>query len=335
MNSAVRWATLSFRLQRWEVAASVVGVLLLVSAMAWFTWHLRDAGPAQLACQQSASTSDCMPALMRFDQLTDTATRLLYLSWAAPFGMGLLLGVPLVAREVENRTSAIAWTLSRSRLAWLGSRLAFVGLVLVVLLAAIAVASEALATALLPTLDLDADFTWHGRRGWLVVARGLAALGIGLLVGALIGRVLPALLAAAFASVLIFTAVSIGMDRWNESEAVLSAFAAGPEMGDSLAGGLTIGGRIELASGELVSWEYLNRQGYEQQMIDMDGAIYTRFDEQTGEPDESSFIGWDRMLVVPGPMYPVVVLRESGVATGVALLFGLLAARVVVRRRVG
>jgi hypothetical protein len=95
-----------------------------------------------------------------------------------------------------------------------------------------------------------------------------------------------------------------------------------------------LGSRVELPSGELVGWDEIVRIS-DQQMVDMDGAIYTSFDELTGEPDPSSLIGWDRMLVVPGSMYPTIVLRESGVVAGVAVLFGLLAARVVVRRRLG
>lgn len=334
MNGAMRWATLSFRLHRWEVAASVVGVLLLTAAMAWFAWQLHGIAADQLACERAASPSGCELISNRYFETSEWGSRLLYLSWGAPFGMGLLLGVPLVAREVENRTSAIAWTLSRSRPVWLASRVAFLGLVLVLLLGAIAVVSEALAAALLPTLDLDADFTWHGRRGWLVVARGLAALGIGLCLGAVIGRVLPTLLAAAFASVLVFTAVSLGMDRWNETEAQVTAYDFGQEGSSGLEGGLMLGSRVELVSGELVGWDEIVGR-HQQQLVDMDGAVYTSFDELTGEPDESSLIGWDRTLVVPGSMYPTVVLRESGVVAGVALLFVLLAASVVVRRRVG
>ena len=110
--------------------------------------------------------------------------------------MGLLLGVPLVSREIEHRTAAIAWTMSRSRTWWLARRVLFLALVMVVLLGVVAVVGEVLASATLPAQHLDRDFAWYGRRGALIVVRGLASLGIGVLVGAWIGRVLPALLVA-------------------------------------------------------------------------------------------------------------------------------------------
>jgi hypothetical protein len=56
---------------------------------------------------------------------------------ATPFVLGLFLGVPLVAREIEGRTTSIAWTLSGSRRRWLVHRAAPV--VVIVVLAALLV----------------------------------------------------------------------------------------------------------------------------------------------------------------------------------------------------
>jgi hypothetical protein len=322
---------MAFRLQRWEVSASVVGVAVLAAVMAWYTWQLQDIAAEQLACEQSAVLTGCQSIADRWSGLSEWGSRLLYLSWVAPFGMGLLLGVPLVAREVEQRTAALAWTLHRSRLRWLAWRVGFVAVVVIGLLAVVAVAAEALSSALLPTLDLDTDFTWYGRRGWLIVARGVAALGIGLCLGALVGRTLPGLLAAAFISVLAFTAVSLGMDRWNEGEALVVSYMD-QEAGLQLEGGLMVGQRVELLDGRVVGWDEIPRGGGDM-IISMGGGIYTSFDEETGEPDESSLVGWDRMLIMPGSLYPTVVARESSVVLGVALVFGLLVTRVVSGRR--
>ncbi|HET6379439.1 MAG TPA: hypothetical protein VFH63_00180 [candidate division Zixibacteria bacterium] len=333
MSALTQRALMAFRLQRWEVGASVVGAIGLAAVMVWFSWQLQAVAAEQLACEQARVLTGCQPIADRWNGLSEWGTRLLYLSWVAPFGMGLLLGAPVVAREVEQRTAALAWILHRSRLRWLAWRVGFVAAVLIGLLAVVALASEALSSALLPTLDLDADFTWHGRRGWLIVARGVAALGIGLAVGALVGRTLPALLAAAFVSVLAFTAVSLGMDRWNQSEALVVSYDV-QGSGGPLEGGLMVGQRVELLDGRVVGWDEVPRGGGDM-IISMGGAIYTSLDEQTGEPDEDSLVGWERMLVVPEALYPVVVLRESGVVIGVALLFGLLAARIVARRRPG
>ena len=255
------------------------------------------------------------------------AQGLLYLSWGAPFGMGLVLGVPIVAREVEGRTAGMAWTLSRSRVRWLAGRFAFAALVLVALLAAVVIASGLLAVAIVPNLQLDRDFTWIGRRDWLIVARGLAALGIGVLVGAVVGRQLPGLLAAAFASVLLFTGVSFAMDRWNETLAVvIDPYATTDGVTE---GSLGIGGGVELPSGELVSYAQIES---DTQYQDETGAIYTSWDEDTGLPDPATFVGWDRVRIIPGRLYPVVLARDAAMSLGVGVL-AIGAAAIAVRRR--
>lgn len=327
MTGIRRWATLSFRLHRWEVLASAAGVALLAAAMLWFAWQLRFVAAGDPGCPDPAAyVPGCEQLAQRFGELSEWGSQLLYLSWGAPFGMGLLLGVPLVAREVESGTAGMAWTLSRSRTRWLAARLAFLALVLLALLAVVVLVSRALAAALLPQFDLERDFTWYGRRDWLIVARGLAALGIGVLVGAAVGRLLPGLLEAAFASVLVFAGVSQGMDRWNETEADAGAHGLAQQ------GALVLGQRIELPSGELVDWGHVAALG-DTQMIDAGGAIYTAWDDMTGQPDPESLVGWDRQLAIPGERYPQILVRESGVVAGVAVLATLAALSVIRRRR--
>ncbi len=328
MRGVVPWFRLSFQLQRWEVLASGLGVTLLAIAMAWLAWQLRGLAEASPQCADpSQIVAGCERVAEQLQGLGDWANRSTYLSYGAPFGMGLLLGAPLVAREVEGRTAQVAWTLSRSRLVWLARRVAFAALIAVVLLAIVAIAGEILAAASLPGGKPGEDFFWYGRRGGLIVARGLAALGIGVLVGAMTGRTLPALLAAAFASVLIFVAVSLTMDRWNESEGVLQAVE--DERRES---GLQLGARIELTSGEMVTWPELQARGIDAAAIDMDGNIYANVDD-LGDPSHA--IGVDRILVVPGRLYPQIVLRESGVLALLTVVFLALAGVVVSHRRPG
>jgi hypothetical protein len=325
------WLALLFRLHRWEVLASAAGVAVLTVAMLWFTLQLRALAAGEAGCLDPAAfVAGCEQFAQRFGDLSGWGSRLLYVSWGAPFGMGLVLGVPLVSRELEHRTASIAWTLSRSRARWLARRVAFLAVVLIGLLAVVALASDMLASALQPTLHLDRDFTWYGRRGGLIVVRGLAALGIGVTLGAFIGRLLPAMLAAAFVSVLIFTAVSLGMDRWLEADAVAQPALNGGLLDGS--GGRSIGNRIELASGELVTWSDLLRRGFINVQEDQDGRLYTSV-EDLGHPERA--VGLDRMLVVPGRLYPQFVLRESAVVGGLALLLTLAAVGVVGRRRPG
>jgi len=320
------WLSISFRLHRWEVLASMAGVALLTAAMLWFAWQMRMLAGANPGCLDPNSPAPgCTLFAQRFYELSSKAEWLSYFSALAPFAMGLVLGVPLVSREVEQRTAAIAWTLSRSRAWWLAKRVAFLVLVLVVLLTIVAVAGEVLASAQMPNLHLDRDFSWYGRRGVLIVIRGLAALGIGVLVGAMLGRVLPALLVGVFASVLVFSAISLGMDRWLEGDAIVQAFDA------DRAGGRQLGERILLPSGELVDYGELKRRGLAYEVI-QDDLLWAK-PEDIGHMDR--LIGYDRYLVVPGSLYPQIVLRESAVVGGATILLALAAAAVVRRRRPG
>jgi hypothetical protein len=110
---------------------------------------------------------------------------------ALPFLLGLLGGVPIVARELEARTAPTAWSLNGSRVRWLGRQVWPIGLVL----------GSAMALAALAAMPVAEDFVaWGhggessliGLHGPLAVVRAFGAFGIGLAVGALLGRTLPA-----------------------------------------------------------------------------------------------------------------------------------------------
>jgi hypothetical protein len=111
-----------------------------------------------------------------------------------PFAAATLAGVPVVARELEARTAPIAWSLDPSRIRWLIRQLLPIGIV-------VGVAAAALATAA-AALEHDWD-VWGGGRPDVVhighygpglVARMFGAFGVGIAMGALLGRQLPAFL---------------------------------------------------------------------------------------------------------------------------------------------
>jgi ABC-type transport system involved in multi-copper enzyme maturation permease subunit len=114
-----------------------------------------------------------------------------------PWLVGALIGVVVVGREIEHGTATLAWSLAPGRRGWLLSR-ALVGAVVVALLLAVpsVVASEA-ERLVYPWAPPEASFNDYGLRGPLVVGQGVAAFAIALLVGAVVGRVLPSLLLAA------------------------------------------------------------------------------------------------------------------------------------------
>ena len=63
-----------------------------------------------------------------------------------------------------------------------------------------------------------------------------------------------------------------------------------------------------------------------------DDLLYAK-PEDIGHLDR--LVGYDRYLVVPGSRYPQIVLRESAVVGGTAVLLALATIFVVGRRRVG
>jgi hypothetical protein len=121
--------------------------------------------------------------------------------------VGLILGVPIVAREIELRTTDLAWSLALRRSSWLLSRLlpmlalALVGFVVLGFLGSTLFTAMEVGRA-------SPDLTEVASQGPTLVARGLMALGIAVLVGAVIGRTMPAFLVAAIA-VLVWSVVAV------------------------------------------------------------------------------------------------------------------------------
>jgi hypothetical protein len=327
MTAALTWARVSYRQQRWELLLVVLGTAIAAGAMLWFTAELRGLAAAHPGCLDG-SASGCEAIADRLDSLRTTGNRLLYLSFLAPFGMGVLLGAPLVAREIDGGTAQLAWTLSRSRSGWLLRRIAFVALVTVVLLAVLAVASEMLAAALQPGSDMAHDFTWIGRRGWLIVARGLGALLLGILVGAVLGRVLPAILAAILVIGLTFTGLSLLQDRWLAGDAEVARFGVDGPVVDLPAGSLVLDTGLQTPDGTNLTWQEASERGLAVAVVDEQGRQYA----SDADMRAGRILGVDVEFFVPGTRYPEVVARAAmaSVAVGVG---ALLAAALVVRRR--
>ena len=332
MSAALTWARLSYRQQRWELILVAVGVAAVSCAMLWFSQQLSGmvaASPDCLPPGLDQLPASCSGVLQAYYETNGFADQLLLLSFAAPFGMGVLLGAPLVAREIDSGTAQLAWSLGRSRIGWLLRRIAFIALVVVLLLAVLAYTSEVLAAALAPDRDLSQDFTWFGRRGWLIVARGFGALMLGMVVGALIGRVLPAILAAGLVIAVAFTGISLGMDEWHHREAVPQRFMAGPnDPGDFDMGALAVDYGIQMRDGELISFGELYRRGVTTQISDEQGRSYA----SEADYEAGNFIGYDVQMVIPGKRYPELVAREGALASAIGLL-GLALTGAIVRRR--
>jgi hypothetical protein len=167
----------------------------------------------------STATPVCQFAQQEFAGWDQTAEVILWIALALPVLVGVVLGAPVVAREVEDRVGQVTWALALSRSRWLLARFAPIVLAAALLLGVAGVAGEYLTAARLG--GEDPGFLRHDQRGVLVLARGMAVLAVSLAIGAWIGRTLPALLAAAALSTIVIVGAAIGMGLWQRSEADL------------------------------------------------------------------------------------------------------------------
>lgn len=193
---------LAWRLQRFELAVIVGVCLALAVGCAVVASQLGAATTEGEVCYRTAPDSAACRAIDgRVNQLTNIGAMLTGIATAAPFLVGIFLGAPIVAREVERRTTSLAWSLSLSRGKWLTVRaLPIIGIAGAILLL-LGQASEA---AILATPPGEIDMRHFGMHGPLLAFRGLAVLGIGLLVGMILGRSLPAILVTGLVTVAVF-----------------------------------------------------------------------------------------------------------------------------------
>jgi hypothetical protein len=218
----LRSVLLTFRMHRFEVLLAAVLLGLTAISAIVVESHVAAANPSDACWIQhwqfdpnSNQNSACEAQVTNFWVVADEASFVASpLAVSLPFVIGLLLGVPIVGRELELRTAGLAWSLTGRRWRWLLARflpvllLGGVGLVVVAWLVAdmarVAHPWNYLGPGRLP------DLTEIGSEGLPLAARGLMTLGIGLLAGAVLGRTLPAFAIGAIACfVLLFVGVPL------------------------------------------------------------------------------------------------------------------------------
>ena len=310
---------LAFKMQRLELLLFVAAAILLVVASLLIARGASEARASFDACFQAAgSDAGCAtsPSLNDFSLWGGFARLGAFLT---PFALGLILGIPVVAREIEGRTAGIAWTLSRSRSRWLIQRVLPLMVVVIVLAAAVGVGSE-FVTRTNPFADLAANpgFADYTSRGILLPVRAVVVLLLAIAVGAMVPRQLPALLLALGVTIALFVALTIGMDAWMSVEARPISF------NESRFGAFGDGPRIfdvayrEDATGKVISMnDFYNRYG--------DVAL------PDGEQDPPGFT--QVAIGITGDQWATWVARESAILGVLAIVSGGLATLVVTRRR--
>ena len=310
---------LAFKMHRLELLIFVAAAIALVVASLLIARGASEARSSFDACfQASGSDAGCgtSPSLNDFSMLGGFARLGAFLT---PFALGLILGIPVVAREIEGRTAGIAWTLSRSRIRWLIQRVLPLMVVVIVLATAVGIGSE-FVTRTNPFADLAANpgFADYTSRGVLLPVRAVVVLLLAVAVGAMVPRQLPALLLAVGVTVALFVGLTLGMDAWMTAEARpipfdesrFGAFGDGPRIFDVA--------YREDATGKVISMN----------------DFYNQYGEIALPDGESDPAGFTQVAIgIPGDQYWTWALRESAVYGALAVAGGGLAAVVVRRRR--
>jgi hypothetical protein len=308
---------LLWRMHRWEGTFFIGGALLLSVVLAIVAWQIDASRDTMLACYEQPSetlSAECRTAIEWGNVLGGAVGLLGAITTVTPFAAGIFLGAPLLSREIEHRTAPMAWSLSPSRRSWLVWRTVPLAVALLVVLLVLGQSSA----FLLDTVEeVDLGFRQYGMFGPILAARGLAIFGLGVLVGLVIGRVLPALLVTALATVAIVGGMSIGRDLLMREEAVWMPMG---DQSDFVHMVFDSGFQSD-ATGDVITYD----EAYTQ--------FPDSFDEMTGEGGPPGMTSvWK---VVPPEAFDLYVAREIGLLAGVLLIAGVATLAIVRSRRPG
>jgi hypothetical protein len=311
----LRIVRLTFRMHRFEVGAVVVLGALLVVGSIIAAWALANVG-LRPDCQPSFETGElperCIAEYEAFNRIADLARPISSLMVLYPIIAGLLIGGPVISREIERGTTSLAWSLSPSRLRWFLHRVVPMVVLVLALNFIVGAAAEHLTRALTPESDLAASFVGFRFRGVLMATQAFLLASTAVAVGALFGRAVPTFLLGLILGMLTIVAVGLVHREVLLAEAVIqrqdeNTFYSNDD--------LYLDSRLELPDGRLVTYEELIR-------IDP-AAFESEFGPQY--PNVS--------LIIPGDRYRTVETREAAAELVIGLVFLVGGAFVVTRRR--
>lgn len=304
---------LTWRLQRSEIVFVAAICLALAGVATWLSMDMRS---ILAECGTSAATSAC-DVIFAFQETHGPAVSMTQMATGfVPFVVGLVLGVPIVTREVEQRTALIAWPLSGSRLRWLAWRALPTLVIGLALVSPLAIVADQMARAYFPHSDIG--FVQYEARGLPLLVRTAVMTVAGVAIGAIVGRLLPALLIGIGLSVALSVGLGLALPHWAPS--TLLGDLESPESGSWIGSQLSTAVRYRLPDGTLVSAD--------------EGEAFAEaaHEEAGGEPDPAMLP--EMLLYGLAPeRYLEVATRETAALAVVAVGIAATAGFVVQRRR--
>jgi hypothetical protein len=200
------WFILTLKQHRFEVLATVLVSVALVSTVFVEIYQLNSvywpkgcsSGLGYGIGMMMASSDPCTQAVQSFDSIRNGPINAVVQAALilTPFFAGIMMGAPVVSRELEQNTAPLTWALIGSRRLWLGAVVATLLVVFVPSMIAIGFSADALYGATNPGSNPWTSLAEYGLRGAPVVFWGLAAFFGTLLLGVVFGRSLPAIFLA-------------------------------------------------------------------------------------------------------------------------------------------
>jgi ABC-type transport system involved in multi-copper enzyme maturation permease subunit len=139
-----------------------------------------------------------------------------------PVVSSALVGLALAAKELDRGTTAFVWSLTTSRRRWFLGRVGPAAIVLLVVSLAAGLLADALLGVANPTVDPARTFELMGLRGLALPGIALAVFGLTLASGAVVGRLLPAVILALVLGFAAYVAVAAVSDHFLHAETVVA-----------------------------------------------------------------------------------------------------------------
>ena len=217
----IRLTWLQFRLQAMIAVAALALVACALAATGPHLAHLYDSNVANCAAQNNCDSA--AKAFLLNDQFLQSILGPLVL--LIPALAGIFWGAPLIAREIETGTFRLAWTQSVSRRRWLLAKLGMMGLA--------SVAAAGLLSLMVTWWASPFDRINENRftplmfsvRGIVPIGYAAFAFTLGVTIGPLVRRILPAMAI----TLVIFAVVRVVVMLWVRPYFVAPLHATQPD----------------------------------------------------------------------------------------------------------